>query len=47
MEKAIYQSEDFTSLKKFSDIEISAQTGLIKKRIQIVESGLYVRHLFL
>lgn len=40
MEKKVYQSEDFMSLRKFSDIKLSVQAKLVKKRIQIVESRL-------
>lgn len=40
MGKRVYQSEDFMSLRKFSDIKLSVQAELVKKRIQIVESRL-------
>lgn len=40
MKKESYQSEDFMSLRKFSDIKLSVQSGLVRRRIQILESRL-------
>lgn len=40
MVKEYYQSEVFSSLRKFSDIKLPIQTDIPKKRIQIVETRL-------
>ncbi|SHL55551.1 DNA repair protein RadC [Anaerocolumna jejuensis DSM 15929] len=40
MRKAVYQSEDFMLLRRFSDINVPIQVELVKKRIQIVECRL-------
>jgi len=40
MEEEIYQSERFMSLRRFSDIKLTIQVELPKKRVQIVETRL-------
>lgn len=40
MEEEIYQSSTFMSLRRFSDIQLSVQSEVPRKRVQIVETRL-------